>query len=244
MPNIWSRICPQGHFWLKDQINRAHKSRERERAREREGKRRRRCGSLNLWRCMTLSDTWPWIHSLSECSRPMDVHPGSRSLYLIGGPMCLCLYLLSLKPSFSCNTSSMSDSGSERDKEAVLCGLRAVKNLLTSAKLTRHLNSIVEDVTRLQLYEKVVWEHADLTCQCSSPEVKMIIGPINACVQPSYCTDWRVFFPPPLPPLVAELPPDGKRNEYVSVSVKRINWQANTSQRLHQFTREGNNASG
>lgn len=83
-----------------------------------------------------------------------------------------------------------------------------------------------------------VWEHNDLMCECSSLEVKVITGPINTCLmgQHKYCTDWRVphflFFPPS----DAELPPDGKRSEYVSISIKHINWQANTLQRLHQFT--------
>ena len=91
-----------------------------------------------------------------------------------------------------------------------------------------------------------VWEHADLTCECSSPEVKIITGSINACVQ-QHSTDTvrtdvflRSLFLFFFPTSDAELPPDGKRNEYVSVSVKHINWQANTLQRLHQFTRKRN----
>lgn len=70
----------------------------------------------------------------------------------------------------------------------------------------------------------------------------MFIGPINACVEQHSSNTVHsdvsptLFFSTPPPHSDAELPPDGKGSEYVSVSVKRTNWQANTLQRLHQFT--------
>lgn len=193
MPNIWSRICPQGHFWLKDQINRAHKSREREKEKG------RGADGVALW---IYGGAWPYltrdpgsILSATALVQWMSTQGAAHSTWLV----VRCVFVFTCFLWNRLFPATLPVCLTQEVKEAVLCGLRAVKNLLTSAKLTRHLNSIVEDVTRLQLYEKVVWEHADLTCQCSSPEVKMIIGPINACVQPSYCTDWRVFFFPTPP---------------------------------------------